>query len=274
MKKLNFTAMFALIAGVFLFSCSQTTEEEVQPQNEVSPEVLDQLSQLGFNVNDNGTYKIDNGYIVEGDILLTEADLAGKLNASLVPTAAEEQYHTDFLVTGLPRTIDVFVSTSFSSKYFTAVDAAISRYNAESLRLSFRRVTSSSGADISIKPSPWYYSWYGILGSAGFPTSAGNPHNEILLTRAYYDGVSDIGALTTTIAHEMGHCIGFRHTDYFDRSYSCGGSTNNEGDGGVGANHIPGTPTGASVRSWMLACSDGTDRPFNSADKTALAYVY
>jgi hypothetical protein len=72
----------------------------------------------------------------------------------------------------------------------------------------------------------------------------------------------------------MGHCIGFRHTDYFDRSYSCGGAADNEGDGGVGAIHIPGTPTGASARSWMLACSDGTDRPFNADDKVALAYVY
>ncbi|MEQ8576674.1 MAG: M57 family metalloprotease, partial [Fulvivirga sp.] len=69
---------------------------------------------------------------------------------------------------------------------------------------------------------------------------------------------------------------GFRHTDFFDRSISCGGSTANEGDGGVGANHIPGTPTGASAsaKSWMLACTDGGDRPFNNDDRTALNYLY
>ncbi len=61
------------------------------------------------------------------------------------------------------------------------------------------------------------------------------------MTRAYYDNVSNINGLATTIAHEMGHCIGMRHTDYMDRSYSCGGVPDNEGDGGVGANHIPGT---------------------------------
>lgn len=40
----------------------------------------------------------------------------------------------------------------------------------------------------------------------------------------------------------MGHCIGFRHTDYMNRSYSCRGSAVNEGSAGVGAVYIPGTP--------------------------------
>lgn len=274
MKKVNLTAMFALLAGLFLFACSETPEEEVRPDGEVSPEVLNQLSQLGFNVNDNGAFKVNDGYIVEGDIFLSNADLQGQLNASLVPTPSEEQYRTTYMVAGLPRVINVYVSTSFNSNYFNATDAAIARYNAENLRLQFQRVTSQSSADISIVASPWYYGLFGILGSAGFPTSAGNPHNQIMLTRSYYDNVSNLGALTTTIAHEMGHCIGFRHTDYFDRSYSCGGTADNEGASDVGAVHIPGTPTGASARSWMLACSDGTDRPFNADDKVALAYVY
>lgn len=88
-------------------------------------------------------------------------------------------------------------------------------------------------------------------------------------------GLSTNG-IASIIAHEMGHCIGFRHTDYFDRSISCGGGTSNEGDGGVGANHIPGTPTGASLnaQSWMLSCTDGSDRPFNNDDQTALDYLY
>ena len=74
----------------------------------------------------------------------------------------------------------------------------------------------------------------------------------------------------------MGHCIGFRHTDYFDRSISCGGAPSNEGSAGVGANHIPGTPTGATLAdlSWMLACTDGGNRPFNNDDQTALDYLY
>ncbi|WP_262510258.1 zinc-dependent metalloprotease [Sediminitomix flava] len=32
----------------------------------------------------------------------------------------------------------------------------------------------------------------------------------------------NLGNLTIIIAHEIGHCIGFCHTDYMDRSFSCG----------------------------------------------------
>jgi hypothetical protein len=81
--------------------------------------------------------------------------------------------------------------------------------------------------------------------------------------------------MTTVIAHEVGHCIGFRHTDYMDRSYSCGGSPSNEGASSVGAILIPGTNAGPDAGSWMLAClSATTNRPFNNDDKTALAYLY
>jgi hypothetical protein len=80
--------------------------------------------------------------------------------------------------------------------------------------------------------------------------------------------------MTTVIAHEIGHCIGFRHTDYMNRSYSCG-IGGNEGDGGVGANLIPGTPSGPDAASWMLAClSSTTDRTFNDNDVIALNYLY
>ena len=79
------------------------------------------------------------------------------------------------------------------------------------------------------------------------------------------------------MAHEIGHCIGFRHTDWFNRSISCGGFPANEGEGSIGAVHIPGTPTGADLSSFMLSCipfSQGVDRPFTTADKVALDYLY
>ena len=74
---------------------------------------------------------------------------------------------------------------------------------------------------------------------------------------------------------KMGHCIGMRHTDYMDRSYSCGGAYANEGASSVGAVLIPGTPATADPNSWMLACiGNGINRPFNANDVTALNYLY
>ncbi|HEX8314090.1 MAG TPA: M57 family metalloprotease, partial [Flavisolibacter sp.] len=122
-----------------------------------------------------------------------------------------------------------------------------------------------------------YYQASNTLGSAGFPTSSGAPYNRIQMNTYHYStstGSTNVNYIATIMAHEMGHCIGFRHTDYMNRAYSCGGSTYNEGSAGVGAIHIPGTPTGPSASSWMLACSNGGNRPFTSADRTALNYLY
>ncbi|HAS41831.1 MAG TPA: peptidase, partial [Microscillaceae bacterium] len=67
-----------------------------------------------------------------------------------------------------------------------------------------------------------------------------------------------------------------RHTDYFNRSISCG-SGGNEGSAGVGAIHIPGTPT-TNVNantSVMNACfNSGSTGVFTSSDNTALNFLY
>jgi hypothetical protein len=196
---------------------------------------------------------------------------------SFLPVA--EQYSTNNLVIGT-RVITMYAEEGgrdgYSAGMIAGLDEAIIRYNAMNLVISFQRITTNN-ADITMTRLRKGDERRGILGSAGFPTASGDPFNEIkmsgILESSY--GLSTDG-IATIIAHEMGHCVGFRHTDYFDRSISCGGGTSNEGDGGVGANHIPGTPTGASAAaaSWMLSCTDGSNRPFNNDDQTALNFLY
>ncbi len=191
-----------------------------------------------------------------------------------------EQYSTDNLVCG-PRNITMYAAeggrNGYSAGMIAGLDEAINRFNAQNLSLTFQRISNSNNADIVMTRLSKRDERRGVLGSAGFPTNSCDPFGEIkmsgVLESSY--GLSTDG-IATIIAHEMGHCIGFRHTDYFDRSISCGGSTANEGASTVGANHIPGTPTGAtlSAQSWMLACTDGSNRPFNNDDQTALNYLY
>lgn len=233
---------------------------------------------MGFNPD--GIEVVEEGYRIERDIIITEDFLKSAPEGVRVPNI--EQYRTTNLVNaGSGRVITIYAPVGgrngYSAGMIAGLDLAISRYNAENLAISFQRVTSSSGADIFMTRLSKRDESREVLSSAGFPTSSGDPYGTIkmsgILESSY--GLSTAG-IATIIAHEMGHCIGFRHTDYFDRSISCGGSTSNEGQAGVGANHIPGTPTGAaaSAKSWMLACTDGGDRPFNNDDKTALNYLY
>lgn len=264
------TKTLALLGALSLgiTSCKKEVKEpaaEIQ-QEEVSQAIKNKITALGFT--SSTAQKIDEGYLVEGDIVLTETDLNNVPENVFLRIADDEQYRTNNLVTGLPRNITIRVSTSLPSSYITATDAAISRYNARGLRITFSRVTSGGNIVISAAPSG-----AGYLASAGFP-SGGNPYNSVRVNRSYLD-TWNANTVASIIAHEVGHCIGFRHTDYMSRQYSCGGSPVNEGASTVGAVHIPGTPTGPSAGSWMLACiGNGTNRPFTSSDITALNYVY
>jgi hypothetical protein len=267
MRKILLKFFLILISmSVVLIACKKDPEA-VEQKQQISQDVLDKIYALGFT--NKNVQLHEEGYLVEGDIVITEEQLNSKPDALFLRVGDEEQYRTTNTVTGLPRNISIRVSSTLPSRYITATDAAIARYNAQGLRLTFSRVTS--GGDILIRSAP---SGAGYLASAGFPSSSGSPYSSVRVNRSYLD-TWNINTVTSIIAHEVGHCIGFRHTDFMNRSYSCGGSPVNEGASSVGAIHIPGTPTGPSSGSWMLACiGNGTNRPFTSSDATALNYVY
>jgi hypothetical protein len=264
MKK-KFMSLAAFVIAASIFSCQN--EGPATSANEISPDVLNKISALGFSTA--GVQLVDGGYLVEGDILLHDHDLVGNADRKALRIAEVEQYNTFNLVNaGTGRTVRVSINGSPSSAFTNAVAAAIDRYNKETLKLTFQLVSSGGDIVIRIVNTGQY------IASAGFPDSNGNPYPEVKYAKKYTN--YSAGFMTTVIAHELGHCIGFRHTDYMNRSYSCG-SGGNEGQvtTGVGAVHIPGTPTGPDAASWMLAClSASTDRPFNSNDKVALDYLY
>jgi hypothetical protein len=267
MKNNKLTAILAVLMASFItFSCS-TKEEAVQDPQAISEATLAQIKALGFSTHN--AQRTDGGYLVEGDIVLRESDLGHAHDVKFLRVGSEEQYRTTNLVTGLPRQIRVGVSSALPSSYVAAVDEAIRRYNARGLRITFVRVSSSPNITIRSAPSGATY-----LASAGFP-SGGNPFNSISVNTRAFGSNPGTNYLGSVIAHEIGHCIGFRHTDYMNRSYSCGGQPVNEGASTVGAILIPGTPSGPDPNSWMLACiGSGQNRPFNTNDITALNFLY
>lgn len=251
--------------GLSLSSCQEKANVEVK--NEVSETTINQIKALGFTAA--GAQKVEGGVLVEGDIVLTDEMLASTPDYSMVRVGQDEQYRTNNLVGGLPRTISIRVASGLPSAYITATDELIRRYNAENLRIRFTRVTSGGNIVMSAAPTGSSY-----LASAGFP-SGGNPFNSIRINVGAIGTANASTYIATILAHEVGHCIGFRHTDYMSRQYSCGGSAVNEGASTVGAVYIPGTPSSPDPNSWMLACiGSGSNRPFNTNDRTALNYVY
>ncbi|MES2371896.1 MAG: M57 family metalloprotease [Bacteroidota bacterium] len=262
-------SVITILMLVVTVSCKKAVVSE-PPVEEVSQDVINSVKALGLSTNN--IIADEGGYIVEGDIFIPTNELKRSLDGAFLRVGESEQYRTTNLVTRLPRTITVALSSKMDAAiYGPVLDEIVRRYNAENLQITLTRV--SSGANITYDKANGSY-----LASAGFPTAGGDPYNLVKVnTRAIGSGTSStfINYAASIMAHELGHCIGFRHTDYANRAYSCGGSASNEGASTVGAILIPGTPSGPDPNSWMLACiGSGVNRPFNANDKTALNYLY
>ena len=249
-------AAVAVTFSAFMFGCASGTDD--------TQEIIDNLVQAGFPADDI--------MVVDG-LVYTGRDAQVTLEASremLISDPGQEQYRTTNLVSLTLGTICVDGSRLTKEPFNTAVDNALANYNSLNLTFTMRRTRGNeAGCDalISIRLSG------PTGGSSGFP-SGGLPFNSINIGRG--TGSFQTSTVAHVITHELGHCVGFRHSDFFNRAISCGGTPTNEGDAGIGAILIPGTPSGATVGgSVMNSCFRAVEAGvFTADDKTALNALY
>ncbi|WP_045114262.1 M57 family metalloprotease [Microscilla marina] len=283
MKKLNLLhSLFLMVLAAFTFSCKQqeTTPNQSQKQG-LSQEVVDKFASLGFDARD-GVYgqvtnpltgKTQTGYTLEKDVFISDDQLKSMLASPKTKGPKGEQYRT-FSLVNAPRTIRVIGYTGgggygLGNTLRTALQQAIQRYNAAgiSLRYTLAFGTNFNAYDIVVYQVPNNQ----VGAQAGFP-SGGAPYKWVQMN----SGVNNAGLQTARhiTMHELGHCIGFRHTDWFNRSISCG-QGGSEGQGFDGAINIPGTPTSYDAQSIMLSCGGlGTPGEFSYYDNVSLNYMY
>jgi hypothetical protein len=253
-------AVLAISCSVSMFGCGAEQTGSAEP----TQEIVDNLVQAGYPAQDIEV--IDGVVYVQRD---AEVSLQASREMLEVDAAgSQEQYRTTNLVSLGLQTICVDGSR-LTGSFSTALDNALANYNGLGLTFHMQRTSGSTagcGAVISIRISG------PTGGSSGFP-SGGLPFNSIKIGSGLKSFA--VNTIAHVITHELGHCVGLRHSDFFDRSISCG-SGGNEGDGGVGAILIPGTPSGATVGgSVMNSCFRTTEvGRFTSTDVTALNALY
>jgi hypothetical protein len=251
--------VFAVTFSALAFGCGTTPSDGANDNQEI----VDNLVQAGYPRTE---ISIVDGLVYVG----RDAEVSLQASREMLEAGpGKEQYRTTNLVSLGLRTICINGS-KLTGVFGTALDNAIANYNERALTFQMRRISSSTaGCDAVITgkiSGP-------TGGSSGFP-SGGLPFNKFQIGSGLKSFA--VSTITHVITHELGHTIGFRHSDFFDRSISCGGAASNEGDGGVGAILIPGTPSGATVGgSIMNSCFRTVETgEFTSTDITALNALY
>jgi hypothetical protein len=249
-------SLLSAVCCALSFGCGMERDENA--------EIVDNLVQAGFPADD---IMISDGLVYVGrDAHVTLQ--ASREMIQLRPGTAEEQYRTTNLVSGKTK-ICINPTSTFNSysRLSAGLDLAIANYNGLGLVFTMARgPTTGCSANITAQTMS------GTGGSAGFP-SGGNPYGTINIGTGLQNYSTDVNE--HVISHELGHCIGFRHSDYYNRAISCG-SGGNEGSAGVGAILIPGTPSTATVGgSVMNSCFRSTETgEWTSSDRTALQTLY
>ena len=202
MQHMTKTICIVLLVGIVaLFSC----KKEGQPVSQQVPQsVKDQITALGFT--SANAQKIDEGYLVEGDIIITPELLNSSPQSQFLRVGDEEQYRTTNLVKNLPRTITVSLDGRIPSAYGPVLDAMVKRYNDQNLQISFQRV--SSGGQIVFKVAHGNY-----LASSGFPSSTGTPYPTVNVNTSaitqYSNSTTFLGFATSILLMNWVIVLGF-----------------------------------------------------------------
>jgi len=234
-------------------------------QTSETQETIDNLVQAGFAADD---IRAVSRVVSAGH----DAVVSLQASREMLETdgaALKEQYRTANVVG--PNVSNICVNgAEFTGVFSTALNTAIARYNALGLQ---SRMTRTAGSTAGCSATNTAHVTASATNSSGFPAN-GVPFNAINISSQWMTAPPH--TIGIVVIHELGHTIGIRHSDYFNRSISCGGAPTNEGDGGVGAILIPGTPAGATPSGSLFnTCSNANDvDQFTASDVTALTTLY
>lgn len=254
MRKFHYLFYVVLVIALAIGCKKENTSDTTTPVSNNDNPVLARILKEGYTMSDIEEYP--DRYIVQHDLIFYKKEPGQKDGQ---PTT--EQARSPYLVAPAYRNINVYLDNSFSSINLSGIlDNVIAAYNAVGSGIHMTRVSSTAAANITVTQNSLQL---GVCGQAGFPFSNGQPFNVVYIseyTLNYY-GLTSTAQLTMLVAHELGHCIGLRHTNW-------------QPSGETAGIHIPSTPTsdGASIMNGGTCGASWAGLSAN--DKIALLSLY
>jgi len=252
--------------------------------------VLKDIREWGYledNILDFGDY-----YVVEGDMIfhkdedysLDAIDLkAGKQNSSEgkdeeIELNIDGQWFTGNRVGNyLNRVVRIHRNPALENGWETAITNAVNAWNGVcGIRLSAVTTLPANTDNLNVTVNhanlPLVNGARSTVARADFPNNTGRP-GTIMEIDPFFNNYS-VAQKTTVMIHEIGHLIGFRHTDSRLGGRNEPTTGNNNYGTAYGYVHVAGTPTGADANSIMNHNIGGTTIGFSTHDRTGALSLY
>ncbi|QIL38588.1 hypothetical protein G7074_04405 [Pedobacter sp. HDW13] len=227
---------------------------------------LTYLKKLGYDTT--GTIELATYYLIEGDILIPKHSLS-------VTSRQVIQSQSNLIDIAKQQNITIRIDASMPNNggdldWITEVSQAIGEYNDlqnSNIRLSL--VTGSS-ADITVRlsnisPTSGLNLPSDVIAAAGLPLN-GNPFPNVVVNSAYVQPSTVLsGQKKYNLVHEIGHCLGFRHTNWYGMGESNTLGVGSSPNSGVNPDASSVMNGGTALNSW---------NGFSFWDIYAISYLY
>lgn len=199
-----------LLLSSFLFSCKkENTLKEVKAEDDIEL-LTTYLISKGFKANDIAFEK--GRFILEKDIIIKREDVAARMKIESAFNGPQtEHWRHNYLVSGTYNSdIKIVLDLDVPLGWVLAIQNAVANWN----NMNGTRIGMSFTANYSMSNTRILMGTYNgesWIARALLPTVDGKPGLTIEINH-YYDTLEN-SEKEFAITHELGHIIGFRHTN-------------------------------------------------------------